>query len=142
MLIHFRNYLGLSKKGNLSLCRENFKGAFYHHLYKGVIVSQSDIHWVKTFQRYSGVTLLDVNYHLKHFIPLILLSSRMNGNQDVSKKSYPLCQPSLSQEQVQILIQVMSQVIKTRQELSIKDKALISLFTTKASERIKLTASS
>ena len=70
MLIHFRNYLGLSMKGNLSLCRENCKGAFYHHLYKGVVVSQSDIHWVKTYQRYSGVTLLDVNYHLKRFTPL------------------------------------------------------------------------
>lgn len=49
MLIHFRNYLGLSKKGSLSLCRENWKGAFYHLLYKGVAISEFDIHWVKTY---------------------------------------------------------------------------------------------
>ena len=70
MLIHFRKYLGLSKKGNLSLCTEIQKGAFYHLLYKGVAISEFDIHWVKTYQRSSGVTLLDVNYNLKHFIPL------------------------------------------------------------------------
>ena len=49
MLIHFRNYLGLSKKGSLSLCRENWKGASYHLLYKGVAISEFDIHWVKTY---------------------------------------------------------------------------------------------